>query len=235
MKALILAAGLGTRLRPLTDSKPKSLVGVNGTPILFKQIDNLVKNGIEDITVVAGYKYQLLQDVLKESYPFVKVIVNYDYDKTNNMYSAYLAKEFFLNKKFLLMNADVFYDEVIIQELLLEKYENAIVVEKGLYNDENMKVTCVDNKIVGISKIIDEQDAFGVSIDVYKISEKGSQIFFEKVIEYIENRKDLNQWTEIALNEVFKEINFMPCLLKGRWIEIDNHDDLGRAEILFND
>ena len=52
MKALILAAGLGTRLRPITDTRPKSMVEVNGKPILFKQIDNLLENGVEDITVV---------------------------------------------------------------------------------------------------------------------------------------------------------------------------------------
>ena len=55
MKALILAAGLGTRLAPITDDKPKSLVPVNGKPILFKQIENLLKNGITDIILISGY------------------------------------------------------------------------------------------------------------------------------------------------------------------------------------
>ena len=61
MKALILAAGLGTRLAPITDDRPKSLVPVNGKPILFKQIENLLKNGITDITVVSGYKGDMLK------------------------------------------------------------------------------------------------------------------------------------------------------------------------------
>ena len=56
MKALILAAGLGTRLAPITNDRPKSLVTVNGVPILFKQIENLHENGITDITVISGYK-----------------------------------------------------------------------------------------------------------------------------------------------------------------------------------
>ncbi len=61
MKALILAAGLGTRLVPITNERPKSLVSVNGKPILIKQIENLYENGIVDITIVSGYKAQILK------------------------------------------------------------------------------------------------------------------------------------------------------------------------------
>lgn len=62
MKALILAAGLGTRLAPITNDIPKSLVPVNGKPIILKQIDNLHKNGITDITIVSGYKANILEE-----------------------------------------------------------------------------------------------------------------------------------------------------------------------------
>jgi choline kinase len=233
MKALILAAGLGTRLRPITDSRPKSMVEVNGTPILFKQIDNLKRSNIHDITVIAGYKAEMMIEALNRAYPTVKIIVNNDYNKTNNMYSAYLAKDEFVNTEFILMNADVFYDEEIIKELIDTKYYNAIVVEEGLHNEENMKVVCTNGNITEISKAISENDAYGVSIDVYKFSRIGSSVFFNKIIEYIEGKKELNQWTEVALNDVLKEIKFTSCPLKGRWMEIDNHEDLRRAESIF--
>ncbi|MCM3693207.1 sugar phosphate nucleotidyltransferase [Neobacillus niacini] len=235
MKALILAAGMGTRLRPITDDIPKSMVEVNGIPILFKQINNLVENGVQEITVVAGYKSEIIKNALGRSYPFVNVIINDEYDKTNNMYSAFLAKENFINDEFILMNADVFFDGSVITELILNKYKNSIVVEKGTYNDENMKVSSVDGKIVEISKKITQENAFGVSIDVYKFTSQGSNVFYEKIIDYIENKKDLNQWTEIALNDALKDIDFLTCPLVGNWMEIDNHDDLKRAERIFND
>ena len=66
MKALILAAGLGTRLSPLTNDRPKSLVAVNGKPILFKQIENLLENGIADITIVSGYKSEVLKEAVND-------------------------------------------------------------------------------------------------------------------------------------------------------------------------
>lgn len=235
MKALILAAGMGTRLRPLTDKIPKSMVEVNSVPILFKQLDNLINNEIDDITIVAGYCADVIVQSINKFYPFVKIIVNKDYEKTNNMYSAYLAREDFINSEFLLMNADVFFDEIIITELIKTDYGNAIVVEQGEYNEESMKVKVSDGKIVGISKEIDKDDAFGVSIDVYKFNNTGSKQFFNKIIDYIENKKELNHWTEVALNEVLLTDKFEPCPLKGRWMEIDNHEDLRKAESKFND
>lgn len=235
MKALILAAGLGTRLRPLTNTRPKSMVEVNGKPILFKQIDNLLENGVEDITIIAGYKSEMMIEAINKSYKNIKIIINDVYDKTNNMYSAYLALDDIYGNEFLLMNADVFYDTAILKELIKNEYVNSIVVEEGIYNDENMKVSCVDGKIMEISKIVSEDDAYGVSIDVYKFSKEGSKVFYDKVKEYIEDTKELNQWTEVALNEVLKLIEFRPCPLKGRWIEIDDHDDLKMAVNIFND
>lgn len=235
MKALILAAGLGTRLRPITNTRPKSMVEVNGKPILFKQIDNLLENGVEDITVIAGYKSEMMVDAINKSYKNIKTIINDVYDKTNNMYSAYMALDLMYKNEFLLMNADVFYDSAIVNELIKNEYKNAIVVEAGVHNDENMKVSCNGKRIVEISKAITEKNAYGVSIDVYKFSEEGSRIFFDKVKEFIEEKKELNQWTEVALNDVLKLVEFNPCPLKGRWMEIDNHEDLKKAECIFND
>lgn len=234
VKALILAAGMGTRLKPITDFKPKCMVEINGKPIIYKQIDNLAKNGIKDITVIAGYKSEMLKNALKQQYPFVKVVINDRYATTNNMYSAYLAKEYYSQSEFLLMNADVFYDESVISELASRRYKNSIVVEKGVYNVESMKVRFNNGHISEISKKIPKEKAYGVSIDVYKFSAQGSKVFFEKVIEYIELRKELNHWTEVALNEILSEVTFIPCPLKGRWMEIDNYDDLKKAECIFS-
>lgn len=235
MKALILAAGLGTRLRPITDTRPKSMVEVNGKPILFKQIDNLLENGIEDITVIAGYRSEMMVEAINKFYKNIKIIINDVYDKTNNMYSAYMAIDDMYDNEFLLMNADVYYDSGILEELVKNDYKNSIVVEVGIYNDENMKVTCVDGRVTDISKAISEDNAYGVSIDVYKFSKEGSKVFYEKVKEIIEDKKEINQWTEVALNEVLKLVEFNPCPLEGRWMEIDNHEDLVKAESIFDD
>ena len=235
MKALILAAGLGTRLAPITDDRPKSLVPVNGKPILFKQIENLLKNGITDITVVSGYKGDMLKKTVLELYPDIKIIHSVDYASTNNMYSAYLAKDEVGNEPFLMMNADVFYDASVITALLKDKSPNAIVTEIGRYIGESMKVVEKDGRLVKISKAITQEEALGVSIDVYKFSAEGGAAFFKKCADYIEEKGELKLWSEVALNDILSEITFKACPLVGRWLEIDNHEDLAAAEELFKE
>lgn len=232
-KALILAAGLGTRLAPITNDRPKSLVPVNGKPILLKQIENLLENGITDITIISGYKADILEKTVHEKYPEINIIESVDYATTNNMYSAYLGKDAVGDSDFLMMNADVFYDSSVVKALLACDSPNAIVTDIGTYLEESMKVVKENGRLVKISKAISEEEALGASIDVYKFSKEGGAAFFAKCAEYIENKKELKLWSEVALNDILCEVVFEECPLVGRWLEIDNHDDLAAAEKLF--
>ena len=233
MKALILAAGFGSRLAPLTDNLPKSLVEVNGKPILFKQIDNLLENGVTDITIISGYKADVLKSRVLKSYPYIKIVESVDYATTNNMYSAYLGIKSMGFDEMLMMNADVFFDSSVISSLLKCGHKNAIVVDIGRYIEESMKVIEKDGRLIEISKVISKEDALGCSIDVYKFSKEGAEAFLNKCIDYIEKHKELKKWSEVALNDVLKEVEFHACPLNGRWFEIDNHEDLRQACVLF--
>ena len=237
VKALILAAGLGSRLVPITNNIPKALVPVNGKPILFKQIENLKNNGIIDITIVAGYKAKILERVVHEKYPDIKILNSVDYSTTNNMYSAYIGiKSMFPNgdlKAFYMMNADVYFDASVLTAMKNDKRENLVVVDVGRYIEESMKVIEKNGRLVAISKEIKRKDALGTSIDIYKFGESGGKAFFRRCIEYIEDRKDMKKWSEVALNDAFSDTVFHACVLNGRWLEIDNYEDLLAAEALF--
>lgn len=233
MKALILAAGRGTRLAPLTDNRPKSLVEVNGHPILFKQIENLYQNGIYDITIVSGYRAEMLGKTVHEKYPEVHIIESVNYASTNNMYSAYIAREAVEGHDFLMMNADVFYDASVVTTLLAFGGTNAFVTDIGLYMEESMKVVEREGRLIQIAKTVSAEEALGASIDVYKFSAEGGKAFFAKCAEYIEEKKEVKLWSEVALNDILGEVEFLACPINGRWFEIDNHDDLTAAERLF--
>ncbi len=235
MKALILAAGIGSRLAPITENCPKSMVPVNGKPILEKQIENLINNNVMDITIITGYKSEVIEKYVNTRFPFIKIIKSTDYLNTNNMYSAYLARDILNGSEFLMMNADVYYDESVLTELLNSKYENSIVTDIGIYNEESMKVIEKNGIIKSISKTIRKEDALGSSIDVYKFSAKAGEIFFNKCTEYIEINNQLKLWSEVALNDILESVSFTACPLKGRWFEIDDHDDLAKAEKLFGE
>ena len=92
MRAIILAAGLGTRLRPMTDNTPKALIKVNDKPLVEYQIEYLKEKGIDEIIVVVGYLHEHF-DYLKEKYG-VKLVVNQKYAEYNNFYSLYLVKDY---------------------------------------------------------------------------------------------------------------------------------------------
>lgn len=233
MKAVILAAGLGTRLRPITKEVPKCMVPVNGIRIIDKQIDNLLSNGVEEIYVVDGYKAEVLAEHLKANFPQVHIVSNPRYAETNNMYSLYLTSKFVKGEEFMLMNADVYYDSNIIAGMLKGEKLSKIACDRSQYLEESMKITLDGDKINHISKKISEADHYAVSIDVYRISAEDSKVLFKEVEDTIEGRKDENSWTEVALDNIFPKTSFKPYVIEGRWFEIDNHDDLHKAEEIF--
>ena len=96
-----------------------------------------------------------------------------------------------------------------------------------------MKVKEKDGRIIAISKQISPEEALGCSIDVYKFGEDGARAFYNKCVEYIDIRKELKKWSEVALNDALAEIVFQACPVNGRWLEIDDHTDLEAAERLF--
>ena len=235
MKAIILAAGLGTRLYPITNEVPKCMVPVNGIRIIDKQVHNLLSKGVKDIFVVAGYKSDVLVNHLREIYPTVHIIENKRFFETNNMYSLYMAMPCVYGEDFLLMNADVYYDASIVEDLLNSSEPSMVACDKSQYIEESMKITIdAEGRITHIGKKIKEEEAYAVSIDVYKISKESSKILFENVKQTIEVKKDENSWSEVALNDIFSRTTFKPYVIKGRWFEIDNHDDLATAERIFN-
>ena len=120
MNAIILAAGMGTRLRPLTNEIPKCMVPVNGVPMVERQIQFLKEAGIDDITLVSGYKAERL-DYLKEKYG-VDIVFNTKYEVCNNIYSIYSAKErlsdTYVIEGDVYMNANCFLDKPSVPTLV---------------------------------------------------------------------------------------------------------------------
>lgn len=239
MKAIILAAGIGSRLRPATNDKPKTMVKVNGHPMIAGIIDSLISAGIQTIIVCTGYKSNVITEYLNEFYSSrvnLLFIHNEEYLSTNNMYSLYLAREH-MNDEIIVMNADLIYDKQIMIDLV-SCCGNAVAVDKGRYLEESMKITVEGNYISSISKGINKEDAYGCSIDIYKFDISSAQTLKSEIVKIIEDEKDVNQWTEVLLNKVFHQNKILARPMEintMRWYEIDNFDDLASAEILFNE
>ena len=236
MEGIILAAGIGSRLAPLTDELPKSLVPVNLKPILQYQIESYLLADIQRINIVVGYKGEKIEEFIKKHYNGIQtkfnIIRNDDYRTTNNMYSLYLALRSINSDSFILSNADVVVKSNLVKKILEDKITSGIAFQGDNYNEESMKVTINEqNSITKISKQILKENASGTSIDFYKFSGEAKLALEKEIFYTIEEKKDLNSWTEVAIDNILNS-----GLIKGInigdefWYEIDDHTDLENAE-----
>lgn len=237
MKVIILAAGLGTRLRPITNKKPKCMVKVNGISILEWQISAYLSAGVkeDDIIIIIGYKSEIVTENINKKYNKIKLVVNKDFDTTNNMYSLRLGLEFTQDEDFIVLsNGDCVYENSIIKDLINNRCNDLIPCEVGEYYKENMKITIDKHKrIDNISKQINEEEFYGTSIDLYKLSVNAIVKLRKIINNFLES--DKNAWTEVALKNLFQEHEIKSMDINSRkWMEIDNIDDLLIAERKFN-
>ena len=124
--------------------------------------------------------------------------------------------------------------DAVLLQVLLNLFDNSIYWLSTIdIQDKKILITLDGEKINHISKKITPEEHYAVSIDVYRISSEDSKVLFKEVEDTIFGRKDENSWTEVALDNIFKDTCFKPYVIDGRWFEIDNHDDLHKAEEIF--
>ena len=236
MIATILAAGVGSRLRPLTDDLPKCLVPVAGVPVLGWQLDALIAAGVRHIVVVAGYRAAQVVAFCERYRDRVRVVVNNDYERTNNMFSLRLALRDREAEPMFICNGDVVFDRAIPAGLAAIRDGDFIAVEPGRYIEESMKVV-VDQtgRITGLSKAIAPPAAYGVSIDLYRFSAGGTAAIDRIAQTLIEKERQTNLWTEVAIEAALGEMVVRPFDIAGApWIEIDTLEDLAEGQRLFS-
>jgi HAD superfamily hydrolase (TIGR01450 family) len=239
MLGIILAAGVGSRLRPMTKSKPKCMVTTAGVPILRYQIDAYIEAGVAELIIVVGYEGDAIREYCKHIKNLsISILENSEYENTNNMYSLYLAAKLIGGRSFILNNADLSIDGSIVKRLIEHESLNAIAVDTSIYSEESMKITVGDNGFISdISKSIGEQQAFACSIDFYKFSAEAGLGFLREISRIIEDEKNLKDWTEVAMQRLFRAsaMDFLPCDIAGlKWVEIDDYADLARSDRIFS-
>ena len=143
MKALILSAGQGKRLLPLTEDTPKCILRFMGQSLIEWQIDELGKCGIEQVTVVVGYRADKVKQILQTRYgpQRVRTIYNTDWAVSDNLVSCWYARDE-MHEDFVLLNGDTLFEPAVIQRLL-EKTSRPITVgvsQKNHYDVDDMKV-----------------------------------------------------------------------------------------------
>ena len=233
MKAVILAAGRGTRMPNVTKDKPKALIDINGKTILQRQIETLKKNQIEKIILVIGYKSEQIKKQI-QNIDNVEIIENKDYATTDNIYSLYLTNNQIRNHEFILMNGDAVFEEKIIQQLTSKKEQNIAPVDTRYYDHEELKIREENGRVMEIlPKNTPKNLSDGSTIGIFKFSTKGSTVLFDE-LEQLTKKGVKNKWFEHALNNIFKKIEMKKMDIHGfKWIEIDDEKDIIKAKKMF--
>ena len=237
MKAVILAAGIASRLRPLTDDTPKCLLNVGEKNILELTIDNIIANDIEDVIIVTGYLEEKIKNFVSNKYPGLKVtyIYNEVYDSTNNIYSLWLTKESLSGDEMLLMDSDIIFDKKIITKLLASEYESCLALKRHDVQDEEIKVKVNENgRVLEIGKTVKLHDAIGESIGIEKFGVETLKELFTIIDRKILVEKNVNQFYEAAFQELADNGDNIYTVDTTDYIciEIDTAADLEAARLM---
>ena len=260
MKAIIVSAGVGSRLGELTDNTPKSLIDVNGQSILGRQISTFKKLGIFDITVIIG------PHVEKYSFENISFIHDKNY-LSHDILSSLMLSRSIMHEDLIISYGDVIFDEQILQPLINFKGSIGLGIDfdweknydgqrQGLKDEattvqikNNVCIKIIDGKEYkksknqNASKFNDsENQQIGEFVGLMRLSKHGSTIFIKRYEELINSHTgafhesiSISQayFSDMLQELVDNNIEILPISVQGKWCEIDTIEDLKRAKDIF--
>jgi histidinol-phosphate/aromatic aminotransferase/cobyric acid decarboxylase-like protein/NDP-sugar pyrophosphorylase family protein len=242
-KAIILAAGSGSRLRPFTDDAPKCLAPVNGVPIIVNALTHLCDSGIQETVIVVGHLKEHIYDTIGNSFNGMKIsyIESDCYETTNNIYSLWLAREH-LTEDVVLLEADVFFERLLLDRLFSYETNNiAAVAAHQSWMTGTVVSTDKDGNIQALLETSRQAPGFDYSkvfktINIYLLRR---DFLREHLVPRLEDRisiGDVNQYYEVLFHaSAYGGPHDLTALLCDdiKWYEIDDENDRVNTEYLF--
>ena len=231
MKAVILAAGQGTRIRSVHGEHPKCLIEVDNTTILDHQLEALSVAGINDVAIVVGYeKEQIVAHVRFLHIQRIHFIENPAFAITNNIYSLWLALEWLRGDSLIVLNADVIFDADILDIAIRAETPISMIVDP-LWRDETMKVIIHGDRVMQMSKKISREQFSGTYIGITLFSKAIQARFFPKMSALISAGR-VSEFFNVAVQELVDEgVHVGYTRTDGlAWAEIDDPTDLSFAQ-----
>ncbi len=233
--ALLLAAGTGSRLRPLTLDAPKCLTEVGGEPILGRLVDNLRLQGIKRLVVVTGYLDDCIRDFLDVNAPDLQVdyVFNPVYSTTNNIYSLWLAREV-IDEPFVLIESDLVFEDSMLESMLVPDriaisnilpWMNGTVVE--LNSQQGIAAFHVSHDV--------NDELRYKTVNIYSFSSQSWQKVIKQLDRHIADKR-VNEYYETVFAEMVADgsLELQSVFFdENKWYEIDCMKDLHQAELMF--
>ena len=230
MKAVIFNSGLGNRMGDATKTHHKSMTKLkDGETLLHRQIRLLSAEGIKDFIITTGpFEEQLRNETAQFpdlNFVFVK---NDIYDKTNYIYSMYMAREH-MNDDMIFLHGDLVFNRKLVHDVMSSSEKNLATVNyKKKLPEKDFKGRVADGKVMEVSIHIFDEDCVAFQ-PFYKMEKATASAWIGKVVEYI-HKGEVKCYAENALNEIFPALNVRAFSYEGYYIdEIDNMDDYTRV------
>ena len=243
MQAIILAAGMGKRLKELTANNTKCMVKVNGVTLIERMLRQLDALKLDRIVIVVGYEGEKLTQYVNalSIAPPVVFVDNPVYDKTNNIYSLSLAKEFLLQDDTLLLESDLIFEDAVLHKLLDDPRQTLALVDKyESWMDGTVVTLDADDNILSFvpgSKFnFDDIPGYYKTVNIYKFSKYFSQTHYVPFLEAYTRALGNNEYYEQVLKVItlLEKPDIWALRLSGEaWYEIDDIQDLDIAQSIF--
>lgn len=238
MKALILAGGQATRLRPITHDTPKCLLKIGNQTILDFQLNTLRDNHITDIVIVTGFKAKLLESHIKSHHPdlHIEFIFNDKYETTRAGYGIWMARNA-LTEDILYLNSDLLCDPIIIKKIITNPHPSVTAIQRNPWDEEEVNVR-INNEleIIEIGKLIPEHVSYGEFIGATKLSLNFVTEMIKILNQYV-NLEDNQHFAVDIINQVIKnKVDKLYSLdvSDHMAIEIDTIDDFEQGKRLWS-
>lgn len=229
MKALLPAAGKGTRISRYLNDYPKCTVDIgNGTPLILYTVRMLKKKGINEIAVVTGYKHEVIEELLKNE--GVEFYYNPFFDITNSIASVWMARDFIKDDDFFIMNADVFCEEHLYDDILELNYDIVMPYDTGRKEVADYRFYVENDCIIKYGKELMPEETSGEYVGIGIISKSFLPNFVSKINELISNQQH-NKWWENVIYSYSDERDVHVYDVSPKfWAEVDYVEDYERIK-----
>ncbi|MCQ8186326.1 sugar phosphate nucleotidyltransferase [Parvularcula maris] len=237
MKAIILSAGRGSRLLPLTDTLPKCLLEISGRTVLSLQLDTLAACGVREAVVITGYMPHLVEaEVEKASGIKVRTLFNPFYHIADNLASCWMARGE-MQGDFLLINGDTLFEEALLRDVLAVPPNGISVTisKKNDYDDDDMKVTLNGEALTAIGKTLSPQETDAESIGMLRFTGDGPSRYVAELEAMMRTPEGNTSWFLKAINAVAgRGEPVTTCDITGRqFAELDTQEDYRALQEMF--
>ena len=243
MQGLILAAGMGKRLKELTQNNTKCMVKVNGVRLIDRALTQLAKLGLKRTVLVTGYEGAKLRKHVGRKWQGMKIdyVDNPIYDKTNNIYSLALAADELLKDDTLLLESDLIFEDAIFSKVLKDPHPNVAVVDAFQSWMDGTCVTIDENNLIKrfVPKkdfVYEEIPSYYKTVNIYKFSKEFSKNDYVPFLKAYSKALGDNEYYEQVLRVITlldKPLMHALPLSGEKWYEIDDVQDLDIAESMF--